>query len=121
MRPRIAWTIFRKELVETLRDRRTLFMMVVLPILLYPMMIIAVSWFQKSQAETQEQRASMVALWGEAPPGLARALEGATRVTLKPWEAVPGSVREALASGSLRVPGDGSRPPDGGGRGEVGD
>ena len=31
MRPAIILTIFRKELVETLRDRRTLFMMVGLP------------------------------------------------------------------------------------------
>ena len=121
MRARIVWTIFRKELTETLRDRRTLFMMVVLPILLYPMMIIAVSWFQKSQAETQEQRASTVALWGEAPAGLARALAGAARVTLKPWEAVPAGVRQALASGSLRAPEGGLRPPERGGRGEVGD
>ena len=74
MRPRIAWTIFRKELTETLRDRRTLFMMIVLPILLYPMMIIAVTWFQESQAETQEERASTVAVWGEPPAALASGL-----------------------------------------------
>ena len=36
MRPRIVWTIFAKELVDTLRDRRTLFAMFVVPILLYP-------------------------------------------------------------------------------------
>jgi sodium transport system permease protein len=104
MRPRIAWTIFRKELTETLRDRRTLFMMVGLPILLYPMMIIAVSWFQESQAETREERASTVAVWGEAPAGLAGALNAAARVTLKPWEAAPAAVRRSLASGAAAIP-----------------
>ncbi len=43
MRPRIVLTIVRKELLEALRDRRTLFMMIVLPILLYPLLILGVS------------------------------------------------------------------------------
>jgi sodium transport system permease protein len=113
MRPRIAWTIFRKELTETLRDRRTLFMMVILPILLYPMMIIAVSWFQTSQAESREKRVSSVAVWGEAPAGLARSLQATARITPKPWAAVPASIRAVLAAGSARVP---DAPPDRRGR-----
>jgi sodium transport system permease protein len=36
MRIRTVSTIFRKELLDTRRDKRTLFMMVVLPVLLYP-------------------------------------------------------------------------------------
>lgn len=38
MRWRIIWTIFRRELIDQLRDRRTLFMVLVLPVLLYPML-----------------------------------------------------------------------------------
>ncbi|MFO0887652.1 MAG: ABC transporter permease subunit/CPBP intramembrane protease [Isosphaeraceae bacterium] len=38
MRWRIVWTIFRRELLDQLRDRRTLFMVLVLPVLLYPML-----------------------------------------------------------------------------------
>jgi sodium transport system permease protein len=112
MRPRIAWTIFRKELTETLRDRRTLFMMVILPILLYPMMIIAVSWFQTSEAESREQRVSTVAVWGEAPAGLARSLQVAARITPKPWAAVPAGVREALTADPAPVPDALPAPPD---------
>jgi sodium transport system permease protein len=104
MRARVAWTIFRKELTETLRDRRTLFMMVGLPILLYPMMIIAISWFQESQAETREERTSIVAIWGEPPAGLAAALQAAERVTFRQWEAVPAEVRGAIVSGSVTLP-----------------
>lgn len=36
-----VFTVFRKELQETLRDRRTLLIMIVVPILLYPVMFIA--------------------------------------------------------------------------------
>ncbi|HEX5724121.1 MAG TPA: ABC transporter permease subunit/CPBP intramembrane protease [Longimicrobiaceae bacterium] len=42
MRARAALAVLGKELRETLRDRRTLFMMVVLPTLLYPALFLAV-------------------------------------------------------------------------------
>ncbi len=40
MRPSMVLTILRKELLDTRRDRRTLFMMVVLPVMLYPAMLL---------------------------------------------------------------------------------
>jgi sodium transport system permease protein len=104
MRPRIAWTIFRKELLETLRDRRTLFMMIVLPVLLYPMMIIAFSWFAESQSEAREERLSTVAVWGEAPQDLVDSLRQGGKLTLRPWAGATPEVRSGLARGTLQVP-----------------
>ena len=40
MRIRTVSTILRKELLDTFRDKRTLFMMVGIPVLLYPAMIL---------------------------------------------------------------------------------
>ena len=40
MRPRIIWTIFRKEITEALRDRITLLVLVGLPLLIYPLMFL---------------------------------------------------------------------------------
>ena len=40
-----TWVVFRKELRETLRDRRTLIVMVAIPILLYPVLLIATEQF----------------------------------------------------------------------------
>ena len=37
-----TFTIFRKELIDTLRDRRTLIMMIVVPVLLVPIMLLVV-------------------------------------------------------------------------------
>ncbi len=45
----MVFTIFRKELLEALRDRRTLFMMIALPILLYPLLILGLSRLQEGQ------------------------------------------------------------------------
>ena len=35
------WSVYRKELKETLRDRRTLIIMIVVPVLLYPVLLVA--------------------------------------------------------------------------------
>ena len=40
MRGAVVWTIFVKELRETLRDRRALFAAVVMPILLHPLIFL---------------------------------------------------------------------------------
>jgi sodium transport system permease protein len=102
VRIRIIWTIFRKEIVETLRDRRTLLMMVGLPVLLYPMMIICVSWFQRSQTEKREERASEVAVWGEEAPQIVDWLGGAGKLTLKRWAAAPSQVQAMLRDPAIR-------------------
>jgi sodium transport system permease protein len=104
MRPRIAWTIFRKELLETLRDRRTLFMMLVLPVLLYPMMVIAFSWFVETQSEAREERASTVAVWGSPPGDLVSSLRQNGKLTLRPWAGAAAEVKQRLSSGTLQVP-----------------
>lgn len=65
----IVWTIFRREVRDQLRDRRTLFMIFVLPILLYPMLGIGV--LQLSLAFEQKPRDIIVLGAGylpEAPP-----------------------------------------------------
>ena len=56
-------TIFRKELKDTLRDRRTIFMMVVMPLLFIPLlftMIFKITQAQKEKAEARELRIAYV-------------------------------------------------------------
>lgn len=62
MRPRIAWTIFCKELLDTLRDRRTLFMMIGVPILLYPGLILLSLQVAVMQHEHLERTVSRVVI-----------------------------------------------------------
>ena len=77
MRLSIVWTIYRKELIEALRDRRTLFMMVGLPLLLYPLAMIGMSRLQESQDAQQSARVSRVAV----PPISSSALRSSARAT----------------------------------------
>ena len=64
MRLHYVWIIVRKEFLEALRDRRTLFILIVLPILLYPLLVTLISRLQESQEAEQKAKASRVALWG---------------------------------------------------------
>lgn len=52
---RRVWVVYRKELVETLRDRRTLMAMVLVPIVLYPVLMIII--VQALKAETGRRQA----------------------------------------------------------------
>ncbi|MBK8268694.1 MAG: CPBP family intramembrane metalloprotease [Planctomycetes bacterium] len=54
-RYRRVGTVYRKELVETLRDRRTLMAMVVVPIVLYPVLMVVLVEALKSEAGRQEK------------------------------------------------------------------
>lgn len=98
MRPNMAWQVFRKELRETMRDRRTLTMMIGLPLLLYPLLILLMNSLTGSQREAGESRTSKVALWGDAPAEL-RALLAANKIVLVDWQGAPAGVRRELDAG----------------------
>ncbi len=58
-------TVYRKELRETLRDRRTLAVMILLPLVMYPLMsVLAAEWFI-SHETTRQARKSVLVLTGD--------------------------------------------------------
>jgi sodium transport system permease protein len=106
MRGRIVWTIYRKEIVESLRDRRTLFLMIVLPILLYPLLLIGMSKLMESQEEAQEARTSRVSVWGAIPGSLVSEIQAKKRVTIELWGGIPEHLKAGLLAGRLAPPDD---------------
>lgn len=104
MRFDVIRTIVFKELTETLRDRRTLLMMIVLPVLLYPMIMIGFGKLQESTREATEGRVSRVAVWGTVPDGLDEALSEGGKITIEAWAAAPAPVKQGLEQGSLARP-----------------
>ncbi len=70
--------VYRKELRETLRDRRTLAVMILLPLVLYPVMsVLAAEWFI-SHEMSRQARQSKVTVAGEGAHLLEPALIKAT-------------------------------------------
>lgn len=100
----IVLTIFRKELRETLRDRRTLLMMVGLPVLLYPLVFIGLSRLQESEREAREERPSTIAVWGHAPATLLDALKAEPTIDARPWQAIAPELKRQVEQGSLVPP-----------------
>lgn len=74
MRWSIAWTILRKELLETVRDRRTLVVMLVLPMVLYPLLIIAFGQVVTHHMSQIQEVPGRVLVNGELPTDLQRYL-----------------------------------------------
>jgi sodium transport system permease protein len=63
---KIIWTVLAKELKETLRDRRTLFIMIVIPVLLYPGMLLMLEQITIYGQRSMEAAPARVAVVGEA-------------------------------------------------------
>lgn len=57
--------VFKKELIDTLRDRRTLVAMVLVPLVLFPLLIVGGTWLVSSQIEEASQETLQVAVLGE--------------------------------------------------------
>jgi sodium transport system permease protein len=55
-------TIFRKEFTDTIRDRRTIFVMVIFPMLLVPLMLTVVTKLQSSSMKKAEEKVLRVGL-----------------------------------------------------------
>jgi len=88
-------TIFRKEVTDTIRDRRTLFMMIVFPLLLVPALMIVVTNMQMSSMKKAEEKVLRVALVSHAnAPGLVAALKA--RTDLRIAEGIPADSMEAM-------------------------
>ena len=104
LRPRIIGTIWKKEISETLRDRRTLFIMIVLPVLLYPMLLMLFTRLAESESEAAMAQPSTIAVWGVVPPALQREFDERPHLTVRPWVGAPADVKEGLEQGTLPTP-----------------
>jgi sodium transport system permease protein len=82
LRPRIAWTVYGKELRETLRDRRTLVVMILLPLTLYPLLTLLFANLAVAQRKEEGERPSLVCLGKEATAHLRTALLARRKIEL---------------------------------------
>lgn len=64
MNPNKIKTLFQREIRDILRDKKTLVMMIVLPLLLYPLMIVGATLLMTSIMASQEEKTYYVAFEG---------------------------------------------------------
>ena len=60
------WSVYRKELIETLRDRRTLIAMVVVPIVLYPALMVVLVEALRSESGREAEEHYVIGVPDEA-------------------------------------------------------
>ncbi|MFT6270858.1 MAG: sodium transport system permease protein [Alphaproteobacteria bacterium] len=78
------WLIFKKEILELLRDRKTLFFMIALPLLVFPLIFGGMFYFTgKAMTESQTKDLSFAVSGAQYAPELVAALEGVEGLTLK--------------------------------------
>src|SRR6187455_92748 len=71
LRMNIVRTVFRKELRELLRDRRSLMIMFGVPLVLYPLLTVALGSLARSQEKKlKDEAAKVVVVNGTAAPRL---------------------------------------------------
>lgn len=96
---RTVWTIFRKEVLDTVRDRRTLIMMLGVPIVLYPgltLLMVQVAMVQQNSLQQQDTR---VALAKDTPALLGEWLQPLERLKIEH----PADPDAALTTGDVDV------------------
>lgn len=82
LRARIVRTVYLKEIVDTLRDRRTLATMVLVPMVTYPLMLIAASEAALIEREAAKGRTLAVAALHPLPEPVAEALRNDQGIAL---------------------------------------
>jgi sodium transport system permease protein len=75
MRWSIPLAIFRRDLLEALRDRRTLMLLVVVPLLLYPLLMVGGALFTGALKRQLQDKPLKLAVWGAAPAWLLAEVE----------------------------------------------
>ena len=61
MNTKRMFTLFKRELTDILRDKKTLFMMLVVPIIIYPLLIIGMAFLMSSVMNSQAEKTYLVA------------------------------------------------------------
>jgi sodium transport system permease protein len=102
MRPHVVWTIFKKDLVEAFRDRRTLFTTLVLPIILYPLLFMGLASFSSSKHAEIEAQSARLAVWGPVPERALHEVLAARATLVDRRPAVPANA-EAEARAALEA------------------
>ena len=68
--------IFTKELVGTIRDKRTIIAMIIIPLIFYPLLFTGIGYFNKVGSMKSEEAASKIIIYGaEFAPQLVKYLQ----------------------------------------------
>jgi sodium transport system permease protein len=98
-------TVAHKELLDTLRDSRTLLLTFFLPLALYPLTILTIGLVSDANRQREATASLRVTIiGGDQAPGLAPVVAATKQVTLVPAELGPAAIRDRVVDAVLVVP-----------------
>ena len=75
--------IFTKELVGTIRDKRTIIAMIIIPLIFYPLLFAGIGYFSKIGSMKSEEANSKIMIYGaEFAPQLVKHLQDSERIEI---------------------------------------
>jgi len=99
--------IYYKELLDTLRDRRTIISMIVVPIVLFPLLTVGFSSFTASMVEKSAAEIHKIAVSGrDDAPGLYAAIDSSEELEIVAVDSLEKAVNEKSIRAALIVPAD---------------
>jgi sodium transport system permease protein len=105
MQLKLVKTIWLKELRDMLRDRRTLFIMVVLPMLMYPLLFIGIAQMMVFQIGKIEQKTLRIAvIGGQNAPDLAQRVDSARGFAIQDTSGWREKIVKAELDAALVIP-----------------
>jgi len=100
-----VYTVFKKEIVDSIRDKRTLWTAVLMPILLMPGILVGSFKFQEYQLQKAEQKPALVAVVSEQPaPTLVEFLNAQPKFEVKDVADAKTAIEDGTVNVVLQVP-----------------
>ncbi|MHB0976763.1 MAG: ABC transporter permease [Candidatus Aquicultorales bacterium] len=99
-------TIWKKELRDNMRDRRTVMAMILMPLIIMPAFLIGMDKFVAYQRKQSQERAATVAFASKAPASLGDFLAGREKIEVKAVSDITEAVREGAVDVGISTPAD---------------
>lgn len=101
MNLRNALIVFRKELRDMLRDKRTIRSMVIIPMVAFPMLFVVIGWAQEKFSGEAEKEVSLVMVYGgEDSPKVVQALRDFPGIQIVPYKT---DARQEVSDKTIRA------------------
>jgi len=99
--------VYKKELLDTIRDRRTIISMIVIPILLFPILTIGFSSFAVTMVEKSAEQIHKISVVGkENAPELYAMIDSSTKVEIVEVDSIEKAIDTKEIRAALIIPDD---------------
>ncbi len=99
MNSKIVGTVYRKEMLEVLRDKRTLFTTLILPLILYPLLMVGFNTLMMRQTKVLEEKGATIAIRdsinNDVSMLLTSGLKTLENYTIVPWSKTSDNLYES--------------------------